>query len=139
MERPGVERLLEFGIYVEDVERSAAFYERVLGLKRLLSDRRLVALDVNETGVLLIFQHGASTEPIDTPYGVLPPHDGNGRTHFAFAVREGELERWEAWLGAEGVAIESTMDWGRGGRSLYFRDPDGHLLELVTPGTWATY
>jgi len=27
----------------------------------------------------------------------------------------------------------------RGGHSIYFRDPDGHLLELATPGLWAIY
>ncbi|HWQ03343.1 MAG TPA: glyoxalase, partial [Candidatus Nitrosotenuis sp.] len=26
-----------------------------------------------------------------------------------------------------------------GGRSIYFRDPDGHSLELVTPGVWPNY
>jgi hypothetical protein len=26
-----------------------------------------------------------------------------------------------------------------GGASLYSRDPDGHLLELITPGCWAIY
>ncbi|MDQ3753396.1 MAG: glyoxalase, partial [Acidobacteriota bacterium] len=29
--------------------------------------------------------------------------------------------------------------WNRGGTSLYFRDPDNHLLELATPGLWAIY
>lgn len=28
---------------------------------------------------------------------------------------------------------------GRGGCSVYFRDPDGHLLELATPGVWINY
>jgi len=139
MDRPPLERMLEFGIYADDVEGTAAFYERVLGFRRLVSDRRLVALDVEGSGVLLVFERGASTEPIDTPNGVLPPHDGQGDPHFAFAVPAGALETWEAWLATHGVEIESTMDWDRGGRSLYFRDPEGHLLELVTPGTWRTY
>jgi catechol 2,3-dioxygenase-like lactoylglutathione lyase family enzyme len=42
-------------------------------------------------------------------------------------------------LRTQGVAIESETHWARGGRSLYFRDPEGHLLELVTPGIWPNY
>ena len=38
-----------------------------------------------------------------------------------------------------GVAIEGRNDWSRGGRSIYFRDPDRHLLELATPGLWSVY
>ena len=38
-----------------------------------------------------------------------------------------------------GVAIEGRTAWPRGGESLYLRDPDGHLLELATPGLWAIY
>jgi catechol 2,3-dioxygenase-like lactoylglutathione lyase family enzyme len=34
------------------------------------------------------------------------------------------------------VAIEGRVDWPRGAKSIYFRDPDGHLLELGTPGLW---
>jgi catechol 2,3-dioxygenase-like lactoylglutathione lyase family enzyme len=37
------------------------------------------------------------------------------------------------------VNIESRVKWPRGGESIYFRDPDDHLVELVTPGTWAIY
>ncbi len=36
-------------------------------------------------------------------------------------------------------AIEGATSWSRGGRSIYFRDPDGHLLELATPGLWSVY
>jgi catechol 2,3-dioxygenase-like lactoylglutathione lyase family enzyme len=32
-----------------------------------------------------------------------------------------------------------TRDWPLGGRSLYFRDPDGHLLEVASPGVWSIY
>ena len=49
------------------------------------------------------------------------------------------IPAWEARLEAEGVPVEGRMTWGRGGQSLYFRDPDGHLGELATPGVWAIY
>ena len=46
---------------------------------------------------------------------------------------------WERRLGELGIAIESTVKWERGGTSLYFRDLDHHLVELITPGCWAVY
>ena len=131
--------MLEFGLYVEDVSRAVEFYTRLFGFPVLISKERIAALDVEGKQVLLLFKRGASSEPMNVPGGVLPPHDGKGTTHFAFAVGESDLDRWEEWLREQDVAIESRIEWGRGGRSIYFRDPDGHLLELVTPGTWDTY
>jgi catechol 2,3-dioxygenase-like lactoylglutathione lyase family enzyme len=49
------------------------------------------------------------------------------------------LGDWEERLAMHGVAVEGRTRWTRGGQSVYFRDPDGHLLELATPGLWATY
>ena len=53
--------------------------------------------------------------------------------------RRDELPAWEKRLGEHDVAIEGRTDWPRGGKSIYFRDPDRHLLELVTPGVWTIY
>jgi catechol 2,3-dioxygenase-like lactoylglutathione lyase family enzyme len=96
-------------------------------------------MDAGGATVLLLFQRGATLEPVTLPNGVIPPHDGVGPIHVAFAVDAGSLETWETKLAAHGVAIESRVEWPRGGRSIYFRDPDGHSLELVTPGVWETY
>lgn len=52
----------------------------------------------------------------------------------AFAINARELKRWEALLTGHGIAIEGRVRWPCGGESLYFRDPDGNLLELATPG-----
>src|SRR5712664_2537191 len=67
------------------------------------------------------------------------PHDGDGELHLAFAIASAEFSDWEAWLAEKGIAIEEKKKWDLGGWSLYFRDPDRHLLELATPGTWTVY
>ena len=131
--------MLEFGLYVQDVSRASAFYQRLFGFPVLVSHERIAALDVQGPQVLLLFKRGAASEPMNMPGGVLPPHDGEGTSHVAFAIEKGDLEPWERWLDEQDVEVESKVDWERGGRSLYFRDPDGHLLELVTPGVWETY
>ena len=131
--------MLEFGLYVEDVPRAADFYHLLFGFPVLFSNERMAALDVEAKQVLLLFKRGASSETMTVPGGSLPGHDGEGRAHFAFAIRESDVEPWRRWLQEQDVEVESKIDWERGGRSLYFRDPDEHLLELVTPGTWETY
>ena len=55
------------------------------------------------------------------------------------AVAAADLPAWEARLAAQGVPIEGRTQWPRGSTSIYFRDPDGHLLELATPGLWPVW
>lgn len=52
---------------------------------------------------------------------------------------KGSLEAWAEFLAGEGVTVESIVTWKRGGRSLYFRDPDRLVVELAEPGVWANY
>jgi catechol 2,3-dioxygenase-like lactoylglutathione lyase family enzyme len=132
-------RVLETALYVDDLKRAAAFYEQVLELTALSQDSRFHAYDVGGTSVLLLFLRGATLQTVHLPGGTIPPHDGHGPIHMAFAIGAGDLPAWERRLGEHGVAIEGRTDWPRGGHSVYFRDPDGHLLELVTPGVWPTY
>ena len=73
------------------------------------------------------------------PGGEIPPHDGQGRLHFAFAIAREHLSAWEDRLTEAGVAIEARMNWPAGGVSLYFRDPDNNLGEIATPGLWRNY
>lgn len=54
-------------------------------------------------------------------------------------MSKAQLALWEQQLAEHGVEIEGRMRWEQGAESIYFRDPDGHLLELVTPGIWANY
>ena len=136
---PTVGGVLETSLYVEDIVRSQTFYQRIFGFAVLFADDRLCALNVADRQVLLLFRKGGTTEPIVTPGGTIPPNDGDGQLHFAFSIATEELPAWEEWLTAQGVAIDSKVRWERGGTSLYFSDPDGHLVELASPGVWAIY
>jgi catechol 2,3-dioxygenase-like lactoylglutathione lyase family enzyme len=136
---PRVTGVLETCLPVEDVARSADFYESLFGFSRMASDDRFCAFDVARHAVLLLFRLGMTLEPVATKGGIIPPHGGNGPLHFAFGVPVEELARWEERLESMGIAIESRVHWERGGESLYFRDPDNHLVELATPGTWPNY
>ena len=136
---PSLLGVLETSLYVEAFERACAFYEQVLGLNSIYRDQRLCAYDVGGRGVLLLFLRGHSLETVQLPGGTIPPHDGHGAVHIAFSIGADELAAWEERLAAEGVPIEGRTKWPRGGESIYFRDPDGHLLELATPGLWPGY
>ena len=131
--------MLEFSLYVQDVSRASAFYHRLFGFPVLISKERIAALDVEGQQVLLLFKQGASSEPMTVSGSLLPPHDCEGTSHLAFAIQESDVQQWEQWLREHDVEVESEIEWERGGRSLYFRDPDGHLLEIATPGVWEIY
>jgi catechol 2,3-dioxygenase-like lactoylglutathione lyase family enzyme len=136
---PRVRGILETALYVKDPQRSAEFYRRLFGFAVLLESERLIALDVSGRSVLLLFKAGATTEPFPTSGGTIPGHWGDGQTHFAFAVATSDLPAWRRRLDAEQVRIESEVNWPGGAISLYFRDPDEHLVELITEGFWRTY
>ncbi len=136
---PQLTDLKETSLYVDDLERARSFYVDILGLEVLWSDERLCALDIAGRHVLLLFLRGASNEEIQLPGGVIPAHDGSGPIHAGFAVDREDLPAWESHLQTASVEIVSRVSWPRSGQSIYFRDPDGHLLELLTPGVWTIY
>ena len=136
---PRITGVLETCIHVEDVGRSAQFYENLFGFRRLEFDERFCAFDVAGRDVFILFRRGGTFDPVRLPGGLIPPHGGSGHLHFALAIPPEDLAAWDQRLRDSGVAIESRVKWPRGGESIYFRDPDNHLVELVTPGTWAIY
>lgn len=134
--------ILETALYVSDLKRSAEFYRRLFGFPTLMESERIIALDVGGKSVLLLFPEGGTKDPVPVPNGggVIPPHGGSrGGYHFAFSITSEDMEAWQGRLESEGVEVESTVTWPGGAKSLYFRDPDGNLAELITPGFWKIF
>src|SRR5215831_6704870 len=130
---PSTQGILESSLYVDDVPASARFYEKIFGFPVIAGFLpRGCALGAGDRRVLLLFKKRGS---LDIP----SPHDGDGELHIAFAIQAEELARWESWLTENGIPIEERREWERGGVSLYFRDPDRHLVEVATPGVWTIY
>ncbi|MFD2192319.1 VOC family protein [Pistricoccus aurantiacus] len=138
---PSLNGLLESSLYTTNMDRARRFFEEVMDLEAFTADHRFTAYNAGGTSVLLLFLEGATEETVVLPgdMGTIPPHDGSGRVHMAFAIEAEELEPWERRLAEHNVEIEGRTHWPKGGESLYFRDPDGHLLELATPGLWPNY
>ena len=113
-----------------DVERSASFYRDLLGMQ--LVERARNPDDPNAEH--LVFG-GDGTMVTCMAYPELDEGVvGRGSTHhFALAVEsDDELSAWRDYLRSRGVDATDVHDRGRF-RSIYLRDPDGHLVEIATP------
>ncbi len=133
---PPIDGILETSLYARELKRTADFYRGLFGFKALVDSPRLVAFEVAAKHVLLVFQSGATEDDVIDARGMIPGHDGQGRLHLALSIDAADLEAWRERLGERGIAVEGEYRWPRGGTSLYFRDPDGALVELATPGLW---
>lgn len=134
---PVVGGIAETCLYVADLDRSEAFYTRVFEFRPVFAEPgRMSALAIPNRQMLLLFKTGASVEARPGRGGVVPGHDARGHIHLAFSIPARQLPAWEQRLDQLQIPIESRVAWPRGGHSLYFRDPDSHLLELITPGCW---
>ena len=125
-------QLSEASIYVSDLDAAQRFYHDVLGLEVIsrMEDRG-ISFRCGVT-VLLVF------DPARTriPDAGVPTHGASGEGHIAFVIADSEITAWRARLAAAGVAVESEVEWPSGGRSLYFRDPAGNVVELAPPTLW---
>lgn len=139
MAAPPIRGVLETVVYSDDLRGAHRFYGDLLGLERVLDSSRMMTYAVAPAQVLLVFRRGMTKEDSETPGGIVPGHHSEGPAHFAFAVDADILGAWKVHLESAGVPIRSEVAWPAGGKSLYFDDPDGNVVELATPGLWPNY
>lgn len=135
---PSISGIVETAVYADDLERACEFYEGTLLLDCMFHDERMCAYKIGRSA-FLVFKRGAADKNTVLKIGNIPAHDGKGPMHMAFAISADELAAWERRLDEHGVEIEGRVKWPKGGESIYFRDPDGNLLEFATPGLWENY
>ena len=127
-----IKAVVETAIYVDDLQAAESFYGTVLGLPVIGKEPgRHVFFQVGEASVLLAFLAETTLKGDH-----LPPHGATGPGHFALGIEAEEFDAWRKYLHDNGVAIEKEVEWPKGGKSIYFRDPAGNSVELVTPGVW---
>jgi catechol 2,3-dioxygenase-like lactoylglutathione lyase family enzyme len=127
-----IQAITETAIYVEDLQATEAFYGTVLGLRVMGKEPgRHVFFQVGEASVLLAFVAEATLKG-----DRLPSHGATGPGHFALGIEAEAIDAWRKHLQGHGIVIEQEVEWPRGGKSLYFRDPAGNSVELVSPGIW---
>ncbi len=127
-----INAVVETAIYVADLQATETFYGTILGLRVIGKEPgRHVFFQVGEGSVLLAFLAEATLKG-----DKLLPHGATGPGHFALGIDAESFDAWWKLLQGHGVTIEKEVEWPRGGKSLYFRDPAANLVELVTPGVW---
>ena len=127
---PRITGILETVLYVSDIDRAEQFYRDVMALRPIGKEPgRHVFFRVG-SGVLLLFRAERTRRSAS-----LPPHGAAGEIHICFTIAPDEYETWKARIRESRIVIEKETQWPVG-RSFYFRDPDGNLLELANADIW---
>ena len=119
---------------VQDAPRMIAFYSDVLGcaLERTQEEIGLYQMRAGDALIDLITVDGE----LGRRGGRAPGEEGRNLDHFCLAVRPFDEAAIRAHLAAHGIEVgEFGVRYGAGGfgRSVYFKDPEGNVIELRSP------
>jgi catechol 2,3-dioxygenase-like lactoylglutathione lyase family enzyme len=150
-----INKVVETCIYSSDLESMKKFYVDIIGLSIIEEEKdKLIFLRAGKT-MLLIFDPAKTSinnDKLPTHGAITPPSS----IHLAMEIEHKEYQPWKDFLIKNGIEIEKEVRWSNSSsgnsnnndrndddnnnnnnaKSLYFRDPAGNLLELITPGAW---
>jgi catechol 2,3-dioxygenase-like lactoylglutathione lyase family enzyme len=130
---PSFDGVLETALYHDSDQREAVerLYGEVLGLPLVAGWEDGLAFRAGR-GVILLFDR----ERLSRREGPIADHGSVGAGHACLRARDGEYERWRERVAEHGIEIVHEHEWGERGRSFYFRDPAGNLLEIADSDIW---
>lgn len=119
----------------KSLERTSAFYRNLLGLRMV---KQTTSEDDRDARHLFFGDNDGNPGTLITCLEYPDLEEGTvgvGSTHhFALIVRDDEeLQGWRDYLTAQGAPCTEVMD-RTFFKSIYLRDPDGHIVELATAG-----
>jgi len=118
--------LINTCLITDNVDQLVAFYEPVLQVKAQRSSPDYAEFHTG-TGVLAIFSFEAQQKYI--PGSVIAGSNRSVVLEFRVTDVDGEYRRLQS-LVKTWVKPPTTQPWGT--RSIYFRDPDGNLVDFFT-------
>jgi catechol-2,3-dioxygenase len=119
------------------------FYVNILGLDFVSEEEdRYVFLKAGQS-MLLIFNPNKTLADADvinrSSTTQLPAHGAFAPPsiiHFALEIEKQDYDSAKQILKKKNIKIENEVTWDKGSNSIYFRDPAGNLVEIITPGSW---
>ena len=128
-------KIIETSIYSSNLKEMKSFYSDILGLDLVAEEKdRHVFLKAGRS-MLLIFNPNNTLNDIND---IFPSHgtfSPPSIIHFAFEIKREDYEKWKCLLEENKINIEKEIKYGNS-KSIYFRDPVGNLVELITANAW---
>ncbi len=128
-------KIVETCIYSSELKEMKDFYMNKLGLGFVSEENgRHVFLKAGKS-MLLIFNPEST---LNDSISIFPIHGAitpPSIVHFALEINTADYEKWKDLLSKKQINIEKELKIGNS-RSVYFRDPSGNVVELITENAW---
>jgi catechol-2,3-dioxygenase len=128
-------KIVETCIYSSKLKEMKDFYINKLGLDFVSEENgRHVFLKAGKS-MLLIFNPKSTLSDSDSIFPIHGAITPPSIVHFALEINTADYEKWKDLLSKKQINIEKELKIGNS-RSIYFRDPSGNVVELITGNAW---
>ncbi len=128
-------KIVEICIHSSNFGEMKNFYIHSLGLDLVSEEKgRHVFLKTGKS-MLLIFN---PENTLNNSNSIFPIHGAitpPSILHFAFEIKKEDYENWKNLLQMKKISIDKELEM-RNSKSIYFHDPSGNIVELITDNFW---